>query len=912
MAEKRAPEPRVVVVAGDVTIDWNLARIPLPPDPNVPGKLGTTMMSYQPGGAALLGRLITAFAEVIQKDGGDPIDVRTVGNPERPWPGDGASNHSYAIWMLHDLEAGKSGPKVWRISQPLGIEDVPPDTTAEWTRVADDPETADVVVLDGGLGANQPEEQWPRAIKTPGVSPWIVLKMARPVGRGPLWQHVISHHANRLVVVVRATDLRVTEAQISRELSWERTAQDLLWELTYNPEVKRLSQCAHLIVSFGTSGAMLLSNPEGGRRKATLYFDPPVMEEEWGVKYPGHMVGYTVCLTAAVARQIVLAPDGSQMDQAIICGLAAMRDLLAEGFEVDDPTAPRVKFPAERIAQVMAESTTTFADAPIRQPAMAAETQATRWTILEEFFTEGLEQVARKIVVDGPAGIVSKVPVARFGRLLTVDRTEIEGYRSVRSLIAEYARQARPERPLSIAVFGRPGSGKSFGIKQIALSLFPERIKPLTFNLSQFHGPEQLLDAFHQVRDLSLQGKLPLVFWDEFDATLGTDKLGWLKHFLAPMQDGEFQQEQITHHIGAAIFVFAGGTKETMLEFSGQFEGEDSKPLEGTKGRDFVSRLKGYVDVAGPNPIGGAKVDPHYVIRRAILLRSMLESKKDLFIEHDGKKELQIDGGVWRAFLRVERYLHGARSIESLIAMSLLAGKTRFERSCLPSADQLRIQVTPDFLTIVRSLVIEGRMLRELSEAAHVAYCANMFRDGYTWGEPGDDYLMRHDEMLGKFVGHKRTKKTARNLVAYESLDDDVREQNDDFARDIPNKVESIGYEIGLGVGDEKKDAFPDEVVELLAEQEHDRWVRLKLRQGWSWGPDRDDQLQLHPDMLPWQEMTDEERTKHYGADGASRIGIKLLPKKEKDKDRALISAVTKILAQNGYRVDKRTGVVAD
>src|SRR5438128_8283678 len=152
MDEIRVAEPRTVVVAGDVTIDWNLARIPLPPDPNMPGKRGTTTMSYQPGGAALLGTMMTAIAEAIQKDGGDPIDVRTVGHPERPWPGDGASNHSYAIWLLHERETGKDGPKVWRISQPLGIEDVAPGATAAWTRVADDPETADVLVLDLGLG----------------------------------------------------------------------------------------------------------------------------------------------------------------------------------------------------------------------------------------------------------------------------------------------------------------------------------------------------------------------------------------------------------------------------------------------------------------------------------------------------------------------------------------------------------------------------------------------------------------------------------------------------------------------------------------------------------------------------------------------------------------------------------------
>jgi hypothetical protein len=369
------------------------------------------------------------------------------------------------------------------------------------------------------------------------------------------------------------------------------------------------------------------------------------------------------------------------------------------------------------------------------------------------------------------------------------------------------------------------------------------------------------------------------------------------------MQDGEFQQDQVTHHIGAAIFVFAGGTKQTMLEFSAQFQGEGSEKLAGTKGRDFVSRLKGYVDVAGPNPMGSAEDDPHYVIRRAILLRSMLESKRDLFIERGKTKELQIDGGVWRAFLRVDQYLHGARSIESVIAMSLLAGKSRFERSSLPSAEQLRIHVTPDFLDIVRGLIIEGRMLRELAEAVHVAYCANMLADGYTWAEPGDEFLERH-ELLRPFVGHERDpEKTAPNLVTYENLAEDVKEQNEDFARDIPNKVEAIGFKIVLGGEVKVEDAFSDEVIDLLAEQEHDRWMRLKLRQGWSWGPERDNKLLLHPDMLPWRELSQEERSRRYGADGASRIGTEPLPEKEKQKDHDLLNAVTEILARSGYGV---------
>ena len=66
--------------------------------------------------------------------------------------------------------------------------------------------------------------------------------MSRPIADGPLWAHLREHHARRLIAVLRVNDLRLAEVQISRELSWERTAQDIFWELIHNPRVKALAE----------------------------------------------------------------------------------------------------------------------------------------------------------------------------------------------------------------------------------------------------------------------------------------------------------------------------------------------------------------------------------------------------------------------------------------------------------------------------------------------------------------------------------------------------------------------------------------------------------------------------------------------------------------------------------------------
>jgi len=186
----------------------------------------------------------------------------------------------------------------------------------------------------------------------------------------------------------------------------------------------------------------------------------------------------------------------------------------------------------------------------------------------------------------------------------------------------------------------------------------------------------------------------------------GQQKLGWLPHFLAPMQDGTFQDGQLTHPIGRAVFVFAGGVYEHMHDFV-----EDSEHFTVVKAPDFVSRLSGYVNIVGPNPRDGkAKDDPYYLIRRAVLLRSLLLHHSDgIFRDDDGVKKPNIDDGVLHALLLTKEYRHGVRSLTSIIATSAIGERDRFEPSDLASEAQLDLHVDArDFLDLVHLSAING------------------------------------------------------------------------------------------------------------------------------------------------------------------------------------------------------------
>ncbi len=329
----------------------------------------------------------------------------------------------------------------------------------------------------------------------------------------------------------------------------------------------------------------------------------------------------------------------------------------------------------------------------------------------------------------GPDKTLTNIPLGRFGNLLTVDRNEIESYRTIAALVQEYISQEKADKPISIAVFGAPGSGKSFGIKEIAKSINKDRIKDITFNLSQMNSPDDLIGALHQVRDESLKGMIPLVFWDEFDTSLNQTPLGWLRYFLAPMQDGSFLEGQVTHPIGKAIFVFAGGTCKRMEEFGTNLDDEpdkNEKMFKAVKGPDFKSRLKGFINILGPNPQEGT-YDPYFIIRRAILLNSILRRTAPQIFSSG----FQMEDNLLDAFLETHAYLHGVRSMESIVTMSQLSGKTRFERSCLPPISQLNLHVIGwEFMARVQKLKFEGEALEKLARAVHEDFCEYMQRRG--------------------------------------------------------------------------------------------------------------------------------------------------------------------------------------
>jgi hypothetical protein len=255
-------------------------------------------------------------------------------------------------------------------------------------------------------------------------------------------------------------------------------------------------------------------------------------------------------------------------------------------------------------------------------------------------------------------------------------------------------------------------------------------------------------------------------------------------------------------------------------------------------------------------------------LRRAILLRSLISRQaKQVMTKREGKEILNIDSGILNAFLWVGKYKHGARSMESIVAMSQLSGKSAFERSSLPSESQLSLHVNGlEFLALVQQIVLTPEILEKLSAAAHEIYCETKKAEGFTYGPE-----------------KSQEKKTNPLLIPYEELPEWAKEANRVNVRTVPHKLAAAGYIMTPGRSNQPALEFPGDDLEKLAQLEHELWLEAKIAAGFQPGKPTAEDSKRNEYLVEWEQL--DENTKNI--------------------DRNLIKGIPQILARAGYAIEK-------
>lgn len=88
-----------------------------------------------------------------------------------------------------------------------------------------------------------------------------------------------------------------------------------------------------------------------------------------------------------------------------------------------------------------------------------------------------------------------------------------------------------------------------------------------------------------------------------------------------------------------------------------------------------------------------------------------------------------------------------------------------------------------------------------------------------------------------------------------------------------------------IDVDDIPLDGDLDELQEAIAENAHDVWAEARIKEGWTYGKERDDANKKHPDLIPYT----------------------ALPDSEKEYDRIMAFKTIKLVKKLGYDIVKRT-----
>ena len=143
----------------------------------------------------------------------------------------------------------------------------------------------------------------------------------------------------------------------------------------------------------------------------------------------------------------------------------------------------------------------------------------------------------------------------------------------------------------------------------------------------------------------------------------------------------------------------------------------------------------------------------------------------------------------------------------------------------------------------------------------------------------------RHEHYRNQEIARGGLVEDNPSLVPWESLPESLKESNRRFAESVAGLVDELGGSLvplrhqvspdGLG-------QVPGDLLEVLAEREHERWMNDLLRDGWTYAPGAKDPVRkTHPLLVPWADLAEAER----------------------EKDRDSIRGLPLMLAGVGYRL---------
>jgi hypothetical protein len=157
-------------------------------------------------------------------------------------------------------------------------------------------------------------------------------------------------------------------------------------------------------------------------------------------------------------------------------------------------------------------------------------------------------------------------------------------------------------------------------------------------------------------------------------------------------------------------------------------------------------------------------------------------------------------------------------------------------------------------------LTAQDRIIGSLCDYTHTQVTERLARAIH------DSYARAiHEAYVEASADRGETMGSLPGLRPWEELPDDLKESNRAQAMHVGEKLAELGCIMVPAFDPSLTFEYRDEdEVLVLARLEHDRWMRERLGRGYEYGPVREGRF--HPDLVPWEELSERAREKDVQA----------------------------------------------
>jgi hypothetical protein len=472
-----------VLVTGDFVIDHHILKGNKSEASSKSG-IGTFQI-YTYGGAKLTYDLSAGFVNLIQQFIQDEEKAKNADKTkEEPkflefeyiWPfivkpvaspNNGTVHDSYIRWQITEKDKKGEKEQICSLSEKLGFGIQMDNDTKDWFEVIDNHKAQefDTIVIDeAGIGFRNHPEAWPNFEKANN----IILKTTYPLCDGKLWDELMKHK-NKLTTIVNLNQINHYNIKVSKSISWEQTALDIVYGLYNNKTLKDLLNSNAVIVTIGSAGAVIVE--KNGKSRAleySLVYDPANMEGEWEAHFSEKIInGIGLGCSFLVGFTASKSIKSLKIHENVIAGLKTMTVAMLDGvfkfkelkFEPSDLSLS-IQSPLEE---------RKYYSAFIPDPEWFKMDEDkfsylnnSDWSILENNYDNrkngytqksDLFPLAFDLALNGIDSI-QYAPRLTLGKVTLFDRNEIENLRNIRTQIDFYDRYEDGKKPLNITVFG--------------------------------------------------------------------------------------------------------------------------------------------------------------------------------------------------------------------------------------------------------------------------------------------------------------------------------------------------------------------------------------------------------------------------------------------------------------------------